>query len=90
MLSRNDSQLVVHGIQGWEDLLDLDGLHLQIVIESLQAALSAVSRLFYTTERGIRRGEIPVVDRDCSCFNLPGDPECSADGTCVDAGLTTL
>ena len=67
------------------NLLDLNSLRLEIIVQTLKTSLSAISRLFDSSEGSVYSREIPIVHGDRSSFDLAGNAERSADGPGVNA-----
>ena len=68
------------------NLLDLDRLGLDIVVQPFETAFPTVSGLLKATKRRIRTREVPIVDGDCSRFDLARHAQRSADVVSIDAG----
>jgi len=70
--------------------VDLDGLGLQILVETLETALTTVPGLLNTTEWSVWCREIPIVDSNGASFHVSCDTKGSANGAGVDAGRQTI
>lgn len=66
-------------------LLDLDGLGLEVVVQSLQSTLTAVTALLDATEGRVDAREVPVVDGDGAGLDLASDAEGTGDVVGVHA-----
>lgn len=69
-----------------KDSLDLNGLCLEIVIKTLEAAFTAIARLLDTSKRRVGSWKVPIIDGDGPGFDLTSHTQGPADGLGIDAG----
>lgn len=66
------------------DLLDLNGLRLEIFVQTFQSAFAAVPGLLDAAERSVGRREVPVVHGNGASLEQAGHPESPRDVFGVD------
>lgn len=71
------------------DSLDVDGLCLDVIHQSLAAPFTADARLLGPSERHVRANHLPGVDVHVASIDLLGEAQSTRDGRCEDAGWSS-